>query len=57
MQITQTRDRGLELRKAWLEKLNAVLGTDITVEPAEGWDAPAPVPAAEDEEEDEPVAD
>ncbi len=56
MQIVQTRDRGLEQRRAWLEKLNAVLGTNITVEPAsEGWDAPAQTP--EDEEEDEEDAD
>lgn len=56
MQIVQTRDRGLEQRRAWLEKLNAVLGTNITVEPAsEGWDAPAQTP--EDEEEGEEDAD
>lgn len=58
MQIVQTRDRGLEQRRAWLEKLNAILGTDITVEPAsEGWDAAPQQADTEGPEEDETIAD
>lgn len=40
MQIREHTDLGLRMREQWLEKLNAVLGTEITVRPAEGWDAP-----------------
>ena len=42
------------MREQWLEKLNAVLGTEITVRPAEGWDAPD---MTEDDQEGEDSAD
>ena len=49
-------EQELRKRQEWLEKLNPVLGTDITVRIAEGWTEEQAVPPedeAEDQQEEE----
>lgn len=50
-QIWQFTQDELRRREEWLEKLNAKLGTQITVRVADGWEEIAQAPAPEDEED------
>ena len=57
MQISQNMKMELRKRELWLEKLNAKLGTNITVRLGEGWDYAAADADPEDEDADDKPGD
>ena len=57
MQISQNMKMELRRREQWLEKLNAKLGTNITVRLGEGWEYAAADADPEDEDADNKPGD
>lgn len=58
MQIAQLMKMELRRREDWLDLLNPVLGTSITVRPGEGWaEKDAPVPGSDEDMDTEEADD